>query len=127
VSEDTKCEAARDGGEATNDTQRTKRTAKDLMATASHGDWGCTGTPGILVLACDGVFDVMSDQECIDFVVKKYKEVSAPSTDDTPPTDGGKSEAGRDQYLATALARALVQEAIRRSTRDNVTAVVAIL
>lgn len=97
------------------------------MVTASRRGWGRTGTPGILVLACDGVFDVMSDQECIDFVVKKYKEVSTPPTDDTPPTDGGKSEAGRDQYLATALARALVQEAIRRSTRDNVTAIVAIL
>lgn len=78
-------------------------------------------TAGILVLACDGVFDVMSDQECLEFVANKFKELSAP-----PPSDS-KSEAGRDQYLATALARALVQEAIRRSTRDNVTAVVAIL
>jgi hypothetical protein len=62
-----------------------------------------TGTAGILVLACDGVFDVMSDQECLEFVANKFKELSAP-----PPSDS-KSEAGRDQYLATALARALVQ------------------
>jgi len=72
--------------------------------------------PGVLVLACDGVFDVMSDQECIQFVVDKFKELTA-----------GSDTTGRDQYLATALTRLLVQEAIKRATRDNVTAVIALL
>mmetsp|Transcript_34963 Transcript_34963/g.42136 ORF Transcript_34963/g.42136 Transcript_34963/m.42136 type:complete len:279 (+) Transcript_34963:117-953(+) len=71
------------------------------------------GQPGILLLGCDGVFDVMSDQESVEFLAGKCKELQK----DEP---GGKG-------LADKLAKAIVAEAIRRSTRDNVTAIVALL
>jgi len=83
------------------------------------------GTPAILILACDGVFDVMTDSECMEFVVAKYTELLA--ADQSTGDKNAKENPGRDQHMATALARALVQEAIKRSTRDNVTAVVALL
>mmetsp|Transcript_12533 Transcript_12533/g.17119 ORF Transcript_12533/g.17119 Transcript_12533/m.17119 type:complete len:315 (+) Transcript_12533:79-1023(+) len=76
---------------------------------------------GLLILACDGIFDVMSDRETIEFVIGKYKVLINGAEVD------GKNTQGRDQYVATALARSLVQEAIKRSTRDNVTAVIALL
>lgn len=87
--------------------------------------WISTGTPAILILACDGVFDVMTDSECMEFVVAKYTELLA--ADQSTGDKNAKENPGRDQHMATALARALVQEAIKRSTRDNVTAVVALL
>ena len=57
------------------------------------------GEDDFLVLACDGVWDVMEDQEVVDFV---------------------KNYAG-DFDLA---ARALVDEALRRGSTDNITALV---
>lgn len=62
-----------------------------------------------LILACDGLWDVMADQEAVDFVVAHCKENS-------------KS----DQVLSPNqfVAEALVEEAIERGTTDNVTAVV---
>mmetsp|Transcript_30556 Transcript_30556/g.58856 ORF Transcript_30556/g.58856 Transcript_30556/m.58856 type:complete len:299 (+) Transcript_30556:504-1400(+) len=83
---------------------------------------GGTAACPLLLLCCDGVFDVMTDQETVGFVVDKYKELTS-GTD----SSGKPIAHGRDQYLATALARSLVQEAIKRSTRDNVTAVIALL
>ena len=60
-----------------------------------------------LVLACDGVWDVMSDQEVVDFV-KVYA--------------GHKDGLSREKF--DVIARALVDEALRRGSTDNVTAIV---
>eukprot|EP00959_Pyramimonas_sp_CCMP1952_P237877 4970766-Pyramimonas_sp.AAC.1 len=67
----------------------------------------------------------MTDSECMEYVISKYTELV--NGEQTTSEQNSKENAGRDQYMATALARALVQEAIKRSTRDNVTAVVALL
>jgi len=56
--------------------------------------------PTFLVIACDGLWDVMTDQEAVD-LVRNY--------------DGERSE----------IAGYLVEEAIRRGTCDNVTAIVS--
>lgn len=68
-----------------NRTKPTERTAED---------------ESFVILACDGLFDVMSDQEAVD-IVRNF--------------DGEK----------TRVAERLVQEGIRRGTADNLTVIVA--
>jgi protein phosphatase PTC1 len=60
-----------------------------------------------LILACDGVWDVMSDQEVVDFV-KVYSD-----------SNGGNTNEKFD-----LIARALVDEALKRGSTDNITAYV---
>ena len=93
-----------------------------LAVSRSFGDHGMkdfvTATPYItetylkergltpfLILACDGVWDVMSDQEAGDLILDKYKEL-------------GQFE---------DAAKLLVQTAIERGSADNVTALVIFL
>ena len=63
-----------------------------------------------IIIACDGVWDVMSDQEAVDFVAN----LLASTASDVP----------RFQKQA---AHALVQEALRRRTTDNITAQIVLL
>lgn len=56
--------------------------------------------PSFLIIACDGLWDVMSDQEAVDLVLGY----------------------GDDK---TQVAQFLVKEALRRGTTDNVTVIVA--
>jgi serine/threonine protein phosphatase PrpC len=56
----------------------------------------------IVVLACDGVFDVMSNQEVVNFVNKKFDQQENP----------------------TSIARALVSEAYNKNSRDNISALI---
>ena len=58
-----------------------------------------------LILACDGVWDVLSDQEAVDLILERYL------------TDGPFAEA----------AKLLVDTAIDRGSADNVTAIVVFL
>ncbi|KAK3234040.1 hypothetical protein CYMTET_55700 [Cymbomonas tetramitiformis] len=88
------------------------------------------GSGGVLILACDGIFDVMSDQEAVDLLVSKSKEFQAEieaKHDTSKQKTLGTGGKNAEQHLATFLARALVSEAMRRCTRDNVTALVALL
>ena len=55
-------------------------------------------TDDIMILACDGVWDVMSDQDALDFVAKEADPIAA--------------------------SKALVQEALRLKSTDNITAMV---
>lgn len=67
--------------------------------------------PGdVLLLACDGVFDVMTSREAADFISAELPGAG----------DGGHGE----QQLSLA-AGALVREALRRGSMDNVTCLVA--
>lgn len=63
------------------------------------------GSTPFLILACDGVWDVMSDQEAGDLILEKYKEI-------------GQFE---------DAAKLLVQTAIEKGSADNVTALVIFL
>jgi serine/threonine protein phosphatase PrpC len=56
--------------------------------------------PSFLILACDGLWDVMEDQQAVDFVLK-YENDKA------------------------NISKHLINEALRRGTTDNVTVVVA--
>jgi len=61
-----------------------------------------------LVLACDGVWDVMSSQEVGDFVVKHTQEA----------TDAG------EEYVLPKVGDMLLEEALRRKSRDNMSVVI---
>ena len=60
----------------------------------------------LLILACDGVWDVLTDQEAGELILEHYFRIGAPFQ------DAGKL---------------LVQEAIQRGSGDNVTAIVIFL
>ena len=57
------------------------------------------------IVACDGVWDVMSDQEAVDLVAR-----------------AAKSAADREM-----VAQRLVEEALKRDSTDNITAMVVFL
>jgi serine/threonine protein phosphatase PrpC len=76
-------------------------TATDLLACAPDGSKDCP----FLILACDGVWDVLSDQEAADLVLLKFKEKG--------PFEGA--------------AKLLVDTAIEKGSADNVTAIVVFL
>ena len=57
-------------------------------------------TPSFIILACDGLWDVMEDQQAVDFVL-------------------------RYQHERNDISQHLVNEALRRGSTDNVTVVVA--
>jgi len=69
----------------------------------------------ILILACDGVFDVMTDEQVAEWVWREHGELKM---------KGQRTSSSED---AAVLAQALVNEALRRGTTDNVTAVVVLL
>jgi len=76
----------------------------------------CSDTPltnddTYLLLACDGVWDVLSDQEAVDFIVAKAKQLADDATN--------KSSVN---VRMTDIAKALVHEALERRSLDNVTA-----
>lgn len=77
-------------------------TAEPHLSEVELSDGGVGSFP-FLILACDGVWDVMSDQEAIEMVLRH--------------TNNGKSS-------NIDAAQLLVDEAIERGTSDNVTAIV---
>jgi len=70
----------------------------------------------LLILACDGVWDVISDQEAVDLVRNRIKaEVAAHGE----PQGGGPCNA-----MLSIAAKALVKEALDRNSLDNVTVII---
>jgi protein phosphatase PTC1 len=70
-----------------------------------------------IIIACDGVWDVMTDQEAVDFVNGKIDEAL-------------KLDHGSDTPFATfeqRVARQLVDEALERQSTDNVTVQIVLL
>ena len=65
----------------------------------------CGDSP-FFILACDGVWDVLTDQEAVDLLVERYR------------AEGGPFE---------AAAELLVRTAIEKGSADNVTAIVVFL
>jgi serine/threonine protein phosphatase PrpC len=76
-------------------------TETNLLTCSPDGSADCP----ILILACDGVWDVLSDQEALDLVLPQYKE-SGP-------------------YAGAA--KLLVDTAIEKGSADNITAIVVFL
>ena len=76
-------------------------TETNLLTCAPDGSTNCP----ILILACDGVWDVLSDQEAVDLVLHHYKE----------------------QGPNAAAAKLLVDTAIEKGSADNITAIVCFL
>ena len=60
----------------------------------------------MLILACDGVWDVMSDQETADLLINRFQEKGGPDED---------------------VAKYIVKTAIKRGSADNITAIVVYL
>jgi serine/threonine protein phosphatase PrpC len=60
----------------------------------------------MLILACDGVWDVMTDQEAADMLMDRYKQKNGPDED---------------------AAKFLVKTSIKRGSADNITAIVVYL
>lgn len=71
-----------------------------------------------LIIACDGVWDVMTDQEAVDFVNKRIDEALA-AGESTPETPY--------QMFESQVARALVNEALERQSTDNITVQIVLL
>ena len=60
----------------------------------------------MLILACDGVWDVMSDQETADLLMNRFQEKGGPDED---------------------VAKYIVKTAIKKGSADNITAIVVYL
>ena len=67
-----------------------------------------------LIVACDGLWDVMEDQEAVDFV-RNYVGSAKKEYD-----DGEKTACRREETVASFL----IEEALRRQSNDNITVIV---
>jgi serine/threonine protein phosphatase PrpC len=74
--------------------------------TATALDDATCGECPLLILACDGVWDVMTDQEAADMLIQRWREKGGPDAD---------------------AAQFLVKTAIKRGSADNITAIVIFL
>lgn len=72
-----------------------------------------------VILGCDGVFDVMSDDEALRVVANRLAALRDGA--------GAAASAAFAAEAAPKLADALVKEALKRESRDNISAVVALL
>ncbi|KAF4693830.1 hypothetical protein FOZ60_009968 [Perkinsus olseni] len=77
-----------------------------------------------LILACDGVWDVITDQEAVDLVLEVLSKLTQAQL--ATPKEGRKWPM-RCGTVAQVTATALVQEALSRGSLDNVTVMIVLL
>ncbi len=88
-----------------------------------------------LLIACDGLWDVMSNQEAIDFVSARLAEHSRPgqaqrlvrSVEESPSGKQQKALAGGYGEFVKKTGADLVTEALRRGSLDNISVVLVLL
>jgi len=70
-----------------------------------------------VIVACDGLWDVVEDQESVNLVLEGIRELMGllPNT--------GQDNLAHRRSMAEVLARMLVEEALARGTSDNVSAI----
>lgn len=91
---------------------------KDLVSNDPHiKSIALTEQDSFVIVACDGVWDVMHDQEAVNLVLEGYRALS------TLP--GGREILG--YAWAEVLSRIIVEEALLKGTSDNVSCIVAFL
>lgn len=73
-------------------------------------------TDAFLITACDGLWDVVDDQQAVNIVLEAILALKTHSPDML-----------KQKYLPEILSRSLVEEALHRGTADNVTVAVALL
>jgi len=71
------------------------------------------------ILACDGLWDVLEDQEAVNLVLEGIHEVRSVTASQSKEID--------NRSMAEVLTRMLVEEALARGTSDNCTCVVVFL
>lgn len=85
-----------------------------VSASPYTSDTLLTDEDDFIILACDGVWDVVTDQEAVDFMISKVLEK-------TKDMISNKSE------VVATFARDLVDIALEKHTMDNVTVMIVFL
>ncbi|CAD7959584.1 unnamed protein product [Amoebophrya sp. A25] len=67
----------------------------------------------LMILACDGVFDVMSNHDLVEFILKKYEALSR-----ADPSQ-------RREDLLGKICRMVLQDCLTRDSKDNMTILIA--
>lgn len=86
--------------------------AEGLLSDPDYFEEDLTREDEFLIIACDGVFDVMSCQEAVNVVRRGLREATS---------------AGGGSHVPEACARKLLDAALQGGTTDNVSAIVIVL
>jgi serine/threonine protein phosphatase PrpC len=82
---------------------------------------------GFILLACDGVFDVFSNEEAVSIIQNSYRErVQAAARSLGVQSLSVEQKSNVDMNIATVLAKNLVERAIQNGSRDNITCLVCL-
>jgi len=82
---------------------------------------------GFILLACDGVFDVFSNEEAVDIIQNSYRErVLAAAKTLGVRFLSSEQQSNLDISISKVLASDLVERAIQRGSRDNVTCLICL-
>jgi hypothetical protein len=100
--------------------------APEIMPQARHAD------DEFVILACDGIWDVMSSQECINFVAGLLRAQERPPSEVRQPAgNGADGDSGairqREAWDMGAVAEALLDKCLDKGSRDNMSVVIVSL
>jgi len=70
-----------------------------------------------IIIACDGVWDVLTDQEAVDFVKLKIDEALKETSESATPFASFENK----------VARQLIDEALEKGSTDNITVQIVLL